>query len=307
MKLRCSIALLTALTLTGCAQSPPPEASFNDPTALPYVTAHGVQVQVQVPKDGFVSAQMVIDAKAAEAAALTTNNVTRSSVQAGGVVGLLVASAINTQTGTGVLERDARAAAQKDARPMAALLSNQAVDDKLTQRFRQAGMTAGLPLGQGAVTAHLIVEPQLVLSADRGSFTLVSRVQVQDIAGSALYRRHIEVVGQPFRRCGTQCVDDGQLDMALVDGQLQQCIDETLRVLAQDLHAGDGQALGQEQTVRYVLDGQRQVERGRLLPGGGIYHRYRNLNGAVKSVPVPFEGMAVQSVNTLGQLIKAED
>lgn len=289
-----AIALLAAAALAGCAQGPQPEAGITDPTALPYVTAHGVQVEVQVPKDGFVSAQMVIDAKAAQAAALTTNNITRNSVQAGGVVGLLVASAINTQTGTGVLERDARAAALQDSRPMAALLADQAVDDKLTQRFRQAGMAAGLPMGQGAVTAHLLVEPQLVLSADRGSFKLVSRVQVQDIAGGALYRRHIEVVGQPFRRCGAQCIDDGRLDLALVDGQLQQCIDETLRVLAEDLRAGDGQALGQEQTVRYVLDGQRQVERGRLLPGGGVYHRYRNLDGAVKSVPVPFEGIAAQ-------------
>lgn len=294
MNARYPIALLAVLTLAGCAQSPQPEASFNDPTALPYVTAHGVQVEVQVPKEGFVSAQMVIDAKVAQAAALTTNNITRNSVQTAGVVGLLVASAINTQTGTGTLERDARAAAQKDARPMAALLADQAVDDKLTQRFRQAGMAAGLPLGPGAVKAQLLVEPQLVLSADRGSFTLVSRVQVLDIAGGALYRRHIEVVGQPFRRCGVQCIDDGQLDLALVDGQLQQCIDETLRVLAEDLHAADGQTLGQEQTVRYVLDGQRQVERGRLLPGGGVYHRYRNLDGAVKSVPVPFEGVAVQ-------------
>jgi hypothetical protein len=294
MKLRYTTALSAALTLAGCAQGPQPETSFNDPTAMPYVTAHGVQVQVQVPKEGFVSAQIVIDAKAAQAAALTTDNITRSSVQAGGVVGLLVASAINTQSGTGVLERNAQAAALQDARPMAALLSDQAIDDKLTQRFRHAGMTAGLPLGQGTVTAQLIIEPRLVLSADRGSFTLTSRVQVQDIAGSALYRRHIEVVGQPFRRCGTQCVDDGQLDLARVDEQLQQCIDETLRVLAEDLRAGEGQTLGQEQTVRYVLDGQRQVERGRLLPGGGVYHRYRNLNGAVKSVPVPFEGIVAQ-------------
>ena len=294
MRTRSPIALVVALVLAGCAQGPQPETGFNDPTALPYVTAHGVQLHVQVPQEGFVSAQMVIDTKAAQAAALTTNNITRSSVQAGGVVGLLVASAINTQTGTGVLERDALAAAKQDARPMAALLADQAEDDKLTQRFRLAGMAAGLPLTQGAVTAQLIVEPHLVLSADRGSFTLVSRVRVQDIAGSDLYRRHIEVVGQPFRRCGAQCIDDGQLDLSRVDAQLQQCIDETLRVLAEDLRAGDGQTLGQEQTVRYVLDGQRQVERGRLLPGGGVYHRYRNLEGAVKSVPVPFEGIAAQ-------------
>ncbi|WPO98083.1 hypothetical protein SFA35_15645 [Pseudomonas sp. HR96] len=301
---RCALAMAAALLLGGCAQQPPSEKSFNGPQALPYVNAHGLQVQVQIPRDGFVSASWVIDAKAAQAAAQTTDSITRSSVQAGGVVGLLVASAINTQTGTGVLERDARAAAQRDARPMAALLAEQAEADRLARRFRQASLDAGLPAGQGAITARLLIEPQLVLSADRGSFVLISRAQVQDIAGEPLYRRHIEVVGAPFRRCGAQCIDDGQLDLAAVDQQLQQCIEETLRVLAQDLRAGDSDDLGQQLTVRYVLDGQRQVERGWLLPAlpvatgtataGNQYHRYRNLDGALKSVPVPFENIATQ-------------
>lgn len=296
------LAMGLALLLTGCAQHTPQEQSFNGPQALPYVQAHGLQVQVQVPREGFVRATWVIDAKTAAAAAQTTDSITRSSAQAAGVVGLLVASAINTQTGTGVLERDARDAALRDARPMAALLADVGQDDTLNRRFRAASAAAGLPVGQGAVVGHLLIEPQLVLTADRGSFVLISRVQVQDIAGEPLYRRHIEVVGQPFRKCGTQCIDDGQLDLNRVDGQLQQCIDETLRTLAEDLRAGDSQAPGQQQTVRYVLDGQRQVERGWLLPdtpgaapvGGGQYHRYRNLDGALKSVPVPFENLATQ-------------
>ncbi|MDE1169150.1 MAG: hypothetical protein PW845_28140 [Pseudomonas sp.] len=283
--------LLLAIALLGaCAGQPAVEPGFNDPAALPYVMAHGVSIDVQVPREGFVGAAMVIDAKTAAAASQTSDSVARGGAGAG-LIGLLVVSAINSRIGAGALERDARENAQKDARPMADLLANEALGERLRARYRLASQTAGLAQAQGSVSARLLIEPHLVLSADRDSFVLISRVQVQDIAGSTLYRRRIAVVGQTLRSCGAQCIDDGRLELNKVNDQLQQCIDETLRTLLADLQAGEG-VVGEEQTVRYVLDGHRVVERGRLLPGTGLYHRYRDLDGALKSVPAPFEGIA---------------
>lgn len=287
--LGCALLIASGLLLGACAQHQVPEPSFNNPSALPYINAHGVRVEVQIPTEGFVTASMVIDTKAAQNATQTSDNITRSAVTAGGVVGLLMASAINTSAGTGALERDARLSAQDDARPMAALLGDLNLGDVLLRRYRQASQAAGLPAAQGQVSGRLLIAPQLVLGADRSSFVLVNRVQVQDIASSVLYQRRIDVVGQSFRSCGAQCIDDGRLELAKVSGQLEQCIDEAMRVLAQDLHAADSGSGDEEQTVRYVLDGHRVVERGRLLPASDVYHRYRNLDGVLKSVPVPFE------------------
>lgn len=291
-----ALLIVSGLMLGACAQHPLPEPGFSTPSALSYINAHGAKVEVRWPAQGLVTASMVIDSKRAADAAQVSDNVTRSAVNAGGVVGLLIASAINTQTGAGVLERDARNSAEHDARPMTTLLGEQNLEAAFSRRYQQTGQAAGLPAAQGPVSALVLVEPRLVLSADRGSFTLVNRVQVQDIAGSVLYQRRIDVVGQPFRSCGAQCIDDGHLEWAKVNEQLEACIDETMRVLAQDLRAGEGVDAG-EQTVRYVLDGRRVVERGRLLPSAGVYHRYRNLDGAIKSVPMPFENIAAQAVS----------
>lgn len=292
--LGCAVLMASGLLLGACAQQQVPEPSFNNPSALSYINAHGVRVEVQLPTEGFVTASMVIDTKTALDAMHTSDNVTRSAVAAGGVAGLLMASAINTRTGTGALERDARLSAQNDARPMVALLGDQNLEEVLLGRYRQTSQAAGLPAAQGQVSGRLLIKPQLVLNADRSSFVLINRVQVQDIAGSVLYQRRIDVVGMPFRSCGAQCIDDGHLELAKVNGQLEQCIDEAMRVLAEDLHAADSGSGEEEQTVRYVLDGHRVVERGRLLPASGLYHRYRNLDGALKSVPVPFENVATQ-------------
>lgn len=293
----CVLLIVSGLLLGACAQQQLPEPSFNNPSAVTYINAFGVRVDVQLPTEGFVTASMVIDPKTAQNAMQTSDNVTRSAATAGGVVGLLVASAINTRTGIGVLERDARLSAQNDARPMAALLGDQNLGDVLLRRYRQASQAAGLPAAQGQISGRLLIEPQLRLGADRGSFVLVNRVQVQDIASSVLYRRRIEVVGQSFRSCGAQCIDDGRLELAKVNGQLEQCIDEAMRVLAEDLHAADSGSDNEEQTIRYVLDGHRVVERGRLLPSSGIYNRYRDLDGALKSVPVPFENVPTQRLS----------
>ncbi|KAF1028095.1 MAG: hypothetical protein GAK37_02288 [Pseudomonas sp.] len=295
---RAGYALLIAshLLLGGCAQQQVAEPSFNTPLAQTYLDAHGAKVEVQLPAQGLVSASMVIDSKNAQNAAQVSDNVTRNAVSAGGVVGLLVASAVNTRTGVGALERDARTSAENDARPMATLLGEQDLDTFFSRRYRDGSAAAGIKPAQGQVSGLLLIEPRVVLSADRGSFVLINRVQVQDIAGSVLYQRRVEVVSQPFRSCGAQCIDDGHLELAKVNEQLERCIEETMRVVAQDLRAADSPADDTEQTVRYVLDGQRVVERGRLLPSAGVYHRYRNLEGAIKSVPMPFENVVSQSV-----------
>ncbi|MFJ4194302.1 hypothetical protein [Pseudomonas sp. NPDC089534] len=282
-------ALLTAvlLALAGCAQKPLPPAGFKDPSALPYVQAHGLKVDVQVPPD-FVGASTVIDSKAALKAQSSSHNLVASSGNSAGLAGIMVASLINTQMGSGTLQRDAEKAAFNESRPLADLLAGIPVQERLQQRFAQASQAAGLKQGEGQVTARLVIEPKLMLTADRGSFLLINQVQVQDIAGSPLYRMSIEVASQPIRRCGQKCIDDGSLELAKVTAVLDECIDEAMRVLAADLTQPPAPAAAQE-TLRYVLDGQRVVERGYQLNRGGDYWRYRNLYGAVKSVPVPFE------------------
>ena len=196
--------------------------------------------------------------------------------------------------GSGSLQRDAEKMALKESRPMADLLAGVPLQERLQQRYQQASQVAGLKQGEGAVTARLVIEPKLMLTADRGSFLLINQVQVQDIAGSALYRMRIEVASQPIRRCGKQCIDDGSLDLAKVTAVLDECIDESMRVLATDLMQPAPPEAAQE-TLRYVLDGQRVVERGYQLANDGNYWRYRNLYGAVKSVPVPFEDALTQA------------
>ncbi|MDR6916248.1 hypothetical protein J2X66_003117 [Pseudomonas sp. 3296] len=286
-------AALMWLMLGGCAQKPGPEAGFKDQGALPYVQAHGLKVDVQLPPT-FVGASTVIDTKVAQDAATSSYNRVASSGISAGLAGVLVASLINTQMGSGTLQCDAEKAAHDEARPMADLLAGMPLQERLQQRYQQASKVAGLKQGEGAVTARLVIEPKLMLGPDRGSFVLINQVQVQDIAGSALYRMRIEVVSQPIRRCGSQCIDDGGLDLAKVTAVLDECIDESMRVLATDLMQPTPPPAAQE-TLRYVLDGQRVVERGYQLANNGSYWRYRNLYGAVKSVPVPFEDALTQA------------
>ncbi|NUT73638.1 hypothetical protein HNO86_01135 [Pseudomonas sp. C1C7] len=291
-----SLTILGALTLSvlaGCAQKPAPEAGFRSQGAASYIQAHGLKVDMQLPQ-AFVGASTVIDSEAAQKAASSSHNLVANSGNTAGLAGLLVASLINTQMGSGSLQRDAEKSAQKDARPMADLLAAVPLQERLQQRYQQASQGAGLKQGKGTVTARLVIEPKLMLTPDRGSFVLVNQVQVQDIAGSALYRMRIEVTSQPIRRCGKQCIDDGSLDLAKVTAVLDECIDESMRVLATDLMQPAPPEAAQE-TLRYVLDGQRVVERGYQLVNNGSYSRYRNLYGAVKSVPVPFEDALTQA------------
>jgi hypothetical protein len=284
---------LALLMVAGCAQKPAPEAGFKDQGALPYVQAHGLKVDVQVPQT-FVGASTVIDSKDALKAASSSQALLLNSGTSAGLAGVLVASLVNTQMGSGTLQRDAEKAAVKDSRPMADLLGGVPLQERLQQRYQQASQSAGLRQGEGQVTARLLIEPKLMLTPDRGSFVLINQVQVQDIAGSPLYRMRIEVASQPVRRCGQQCIDDGGLELAKVTAVLDECIDESMRVLATDLMQPTPPPAAQE-TLRYVLDGQRVVERGYQLANNGNYWRYRNLYGAVKSVPVPFEDALTQA------------
>lgn len=278
---------LVLLMLAGCAQKPAPQTGFKSQEAVSYVQAHGVKVDMQMPQ-AFVGASTVVDSEAAQKAATASHNLIASSGNAAGLAGLLVASLINTQMGSGSLQRDAETAAAKESRPLAELLGGVPLQERLEQRFQQASLAAGLKQGTGNVSARLVIEPKLMLTPDRGSFVLINQVQVQDIAGSALYRMRIEVTSQPIRRCGKNCVDDGSLDLKQVTAALDECIDESMRVLTADLMLPAPPEAAQE-TLRYVLDGQRVVERGYQLASNGNYWRYRNLNGSVKSVPVPFE------------------
>ncbi|WP_434706532.1 hypothetical protein J3Q07_14510 [Pseudomonas sp. D4-18] len=284
-----SVALLI---VAGCAQKPAPPAGFKTLDAVSYVQTHGVKVDLQLPQ-AFVGASTVVDAEAAQKAASSSHNLVASSGNAAGLAGLLVASLINTQMGSGSLQRDAEQTAAKESRPLADLLAGVPLQERLQQRFQQASLAAGLKQGAGDISARLVIEPKLMLTPDRGSFVLINQVQVQDIAGSALYRMRIEVSSQPIRRCGKRCVDDGSLDLAQVTTALDECIDESMRVLAADLVLPAPPEAAQE-TLRYVLDGQRVVERGYQLANNGNYWRYRNLYGAVKSVPVPFEDALTQ-------------
>jgi hypothetical protein len=284
---------LALLMVGGCAQKPAPEAGFKDQGALPYVQAHGLKVDVQIPQ-AFVGASTVIDSKVALKAASSSQALLLNSGTSAGLAGVLVASLVNTQMGSGTLQRDAEQSALKDSRPMADLLAGVPLQERLQQRYQHASQVAGLKQGEGQVTARLLIEPKLLLTPDRGSFVLVNQVQVQDIAGSPLYRMRIEVTSQPIRRCGNQCIDDGSLELAKVTAVLDECIDESMRVLATDLMQPTPPPAAQE-TLRYVLDGQRVVERGYQLANNGHYWRYRNLYGAVKSVPVPFEDALTQA------------
>lgn len=287
-----AIALAVSL-LAGCAQKPMPPAGFKSPQALVYVQAHGLDVDLRLAP-AWVGASTVVDADVAQRAASSSHLLISSSGNAAGLAGVLVASLINTQMGSGSLQRDAEQNAAQASRPLAALLAGVPLQERLQRRFQQASLAAGLKQGAGAVSARLLIEPSLMLTPDRGSFVLINQVQVQDIAGTALYRMRIEVNGPPIRRCGARCVDDGSLDLAPVTAALDECIDESMRVLAADLTLPPPLPSA-EQTLRYVLDGQRVVERGYALPSSGRYWRYRNLYGALKSVPVPFEDALTQA------------
>ena len=116
------IAAALLLMLAGCAQKPAPEAGFRSQGAASYVHAHGLKVDMQLPQ-AFVGASTVIDAKVAQDAAKSSHNLIANSGNTAGLAGLLVASLINTQMGSGSLQRDAENVALKEARPMADLLA----------------------------------------------------------------------------------------------------------------------------------------------------------------------------------------
>ncbi|KFE43399.1 hypothetical protein SAMN05216596_106228 [Pseudomonas congelans] len=292
-RLLITITAHVLLMLAGCAQKPVPQAGFKSQDAVSYVQAHGVKVDMQLPQ-AFVGASTVVDAEAAQKAASSSHNLIASSGNTAGLAGLLVASLINTQMGSGSLQRDAEKAAVRESLPLASLLAGVPLQERLQQRFQRASQAAGIKQGIGDISARLVIEPKLMLTPDRGSFVLINQVQVQDIAGSALYRMRIEVSSQPIRRCGKQCIDDGTLDLAQVTAVLDECIEESMRVLAADLMLPAPPEAAQE-TLRYVLNGQRVVERGYQLANTGNYWRYRDLYGAVKSVPVPFEDALTQA------------
>lgn len=292
-RLLITITAHVLLMLAGCAQKPVTQAGFKSQDAVSYVQAHGVKVDMQLPQ-AFVGASTVVDAEAAQKAASSSHNLIASSGNTAGLAGLLVASLINTQMGSGSLQRDAEKAAVRESLPLASLLAGVPLQERLQQRFQRASQAAGIKQGIGDISARLVIEPKLMLTPDRGSFVLINQVQVQDIAGSALYRMRIEVSSQPIRRCGKQCIDDGTLDLAQVTAVLDECIEESMRVLAADLMLPAPPEAAQE-TLRYVLNGQRVVERGYQLANTGNYWRYRDLYGAVKSVPVPFEDALTQA------------
>ncbi|KAA8694268.1 Uncharacterized protein ALO80_00182 [Pseudomonas caricapapayae] len=292
-RLPITITACVLLMLSGCAQKPVQQAGFKSQDAVSYVQAHGVKVDMQLPQ-AFVGASTVMDAEAVQKAASSSHMLIASSGNAAGLAGLLVASLINTQMGSGSLQRDAEKAAAKESQPLASLLAGVPLQERLQQRFQRASLAAGIKQGIGDISARLVIEPKLMLTPDRGSFVLINQVQVQDIAGSALYRMRIEVSSQPIRRCGKQCIDDGTLDLTQVTAALDECIEESMRLLAADLMLPAPPEAAQE-TLRYVLNGQRVVERGYQLAGNGNYWRYRDLYGAVKSVPVPFEDALTQA------------
>ncbi|MDD0977090.1 hypothetical protein [Pseudomonas fontis] len=277
--------VLLALLLSGCAQQAPRPADIHDPTALRYLNEHGARVEVQVPATGWVDASLMIDPKQAEKARETNHSLAHSATSGGGALGLLLASAINTQIGSAALEREAEHDAKQAAQNMAVVLDDHPYNGRLQQRYNEASNNAGLRPSTGAISARLVINPQVMISPDRGSFVLVSQVELQDLGGSLLYRARIEVQSLSFRRCGEHCVDDGGLEPEKINAVLEGCIDESMRVLAADLNPVPGSP-AREQTVRYLLDGRRVVERGRLLPSSDQYTRYRNLEGALKAVPV---------------------
>lgn len=287
------VLVVLVLLLAACAQKPAPPAGFRSESAVGYVQAHGLKVEMLLPAT-FVGASIVVDAEAAKKAAESSHNLVSSSGSAAGLAGLLVASLINTQMGSGSLQREAEQAAAKESKPLADLLAGVQLKERLQDRFQQASRAAGLKQSEGNISARLLVEPRLMLTPDRGSFVLINQVELHDIAGSALYRMRIEVTSQPIRRCGKLCIDDGTLELAQVTATLDACIDESMRVLAADLML-PAPPLAAQETLRYVLDGQRVVERGYQLINNDHYWRYRNLYGALKSVPVPFEDALTQA------------
>lgn len=277
--------LVLALLLSGCAQQAPRPTDIREPTALRYLSEHGAKVEVLVPDAGWIDASLMIDPKAAAEARETNHSIAKHATSGAGVVGLLLASAINTQVGSASVQRDAERDAQQAARNMAVVLDDHPYNGRLQQRYVEAANNAGLRPASGPVSARLQVLPQVMISPDRGSFVLVSQVELQDIAGSPLYRTRVEVQSLSFRRCGEQCIDDGGLEPEKINAVLEACIDESMRVLAADLSQPIN-VTTREQTMRYMLDGRRMVERGRLLPSSEQYTRYRNIDGALKAVPV---------------------
>lgn len=287
----CLASLGLAIALGGCAQAPTGPAHFTDPHAQAYVSQHGVRVDVSLPKGPLVSAAVVIDSATASAAQATTDQMA-ASMRGNGLIGLAVTTAVSAQSGAGALQRKAQAAADQDAKPLASLLGGMPMDTGLARRYQAAAVAAGLPEGKGAVVARLAVTPHIVLTADRAHWVLSSDIRLEDIAGGALYSARVEVGSPSLRRCGADCIDDGQLEQARIDAALEACVSETLRLVAQDI-SGTAAPIGPERTLRYVLDGQRVVERGRLLSGSAGYLRYLALDGAVKAMPVALEGQVM--------------
>lgn len=146
------VCALGLLTLAGCAQKPAPQTGFKSQDAAPYVQAHGLKVDMQLPQ-AFVGASTVVDSVAAQKAADSSHNLIASSGNSAGLAGLLVASLINTQMGSGSLQRDAESTAAKESRPLADLLAGVPLQERLQLRFQQASHAAGLKQGTGDVSA----------------------------------------------------------------------------------------------------------------------------------------------------------
>ncbi|MBD1554563.1 hypothetical protein [Pseudomonas typographi] len=199
---------------------------------------------------------------------------------------LAVTAAASAQSGA--LQRKAHAVADLDAKPLASLLGGLPMDTQLASRYRQAALHAGLPEGSGAMVARWAIRPHIILSADRMHFVLSSQVRLEGIAGGAMYSAQIEVGSPSLRLCGNDCVDSGELAQAQVNAASDACVSETMTPVALDLQGG-AKGTEPERTLRYVLNGQRVAERGRVLPAGVGYVRYLAVNGALKAMPVVLE------------------
>ncbi|MFF7710664.1 hypothetical protein [Pseudomonas sp. NPDC007930] len=278
-------ALPLLLALGACAQAPASPPHVRDQSAAQYLAQHGARLEVTLPAGPWVDAAAYVDPKQARAAQLSTEQ-TANNLRGNGLLGAVITRAVDAQSGLGGLQRRAGAAALADARPLAALLDSQPADTRFTALYNQAARLAGLPAGSGQVTARLLITPHVTLSADRGHLTLRTDLRLEDIAGGVLYAARIEATSASLRGCGNDCVDAGGLEPARVDQALQACAEQALALAMVDLQGGPASP---ERTLRYSLDGWREVERGRLLPTAPGYLRYQALDGTLKVSPAVLE------------------
>ncbi|MFI8734800.1 hypothetical protein ACIGKM_02680 [Ectopseudomonas toyotomiensis] len=284
------------LALSGCATDSNLAPARSD--TLETQLAQGFQLVIDVPDDGWLNVDVVVDAaqlsevgeQTSRHLSGTMQGVANSGTGAGGgaaVAGVVISSMLLANLSQSAIEQKARLVAKGQIDPVDQALSGHDWADyyhvAYSRELREQGYAPSL-----TADLSLRIVPRLRFSEGMRVLRLVTEARVMQ-GKKVLYAGRIESFAEPV-----QCEDCLSRwlaqDAAHLHAAANAGVDDSAALLASDWRTSRFSGIAsQEQTLRYQLGATRHVERGRLLPLGNSRSVFLSLRGWLKSMPVAVE------------------